>query len=294
MQQRDERGEQQRGGVEVERERLARGAVGEARAGAARSRAATARWAIAAAASAAEQARPRRRRRARRASPANSSAPMPRPSRRWRRERSARRDRAGRAIVGRGRAQLRGIRQHERDRDQRAATSRTAGSGSARAGEARPRALPREPSAPASSTGRNGRTPARGREADAETDVEEEAVHAVGQRAVRYRGCERSTGSDDRRPAVRQTLVREVRPARRRIAREGMDRSSSGAGRRRGPRDRARARRATRRCSRRARAGMKRSAMRDMMALTERPDVISLAGGLPGHLDVPARARTRS
>ena len=34
---------------------------------------------------------------------------------------------------------------------------------------------------------------------------------------------------------------------------------------------------------------MQSSAMRDLMALTERDDVISLAGGLPGHLDLPAR-----
>ena len=36
--------------------------------------------------------------------------------------------------------------------------------------------------------------------------------------------------------------------------------------------------------------GMKSSAMREMMALTERPDVISLAGGPPGHHDLSAGA----
>ena len=35
---------------------------------------------------------------------------------------------------------------------------------------------------------------------------------------------------------------------------------------------------------------MKSSAMRDLMAITERPEVISLAGGLPDTIDVPARA----
>ena len=40
--------------------------------------------------------------------------------------------------------------------------------------------------------------------------------------------------------------------------------------------------------------GMKSSAMREMMALTERPDVISLAGGLPDTEHLPARAATPS
>ena len=39
---------------------------------------------------------------------------------------------------------------------------------------------------------------------------------------------------------------------------------------------------------------MRSSAMRDLMAITARPEVISLAGGLPGHLDLPARELRRA
>ena len=41
-------------------------------------------------------------------------------------------------------------------------------------------------------------------------------------------------------------------------------------------------------CSRERTRVMRSSAMRDLMAITARPEVISLAGGLPGHLDLPA------
>src|SRR6266404_2645710 len=93
----------------------------------------------------------------------------------------------------------------------------------------------------------------------------------------------RGRGQDDRRPAGRPDGPhREVRPARRRIeSTRHMDRSTSGAG------DGRRARPTAHELARyealfatRTRA-MKSSAMREMMALTERPDVISLAGGLP-------------
>ena len=37
---------------------------------------------------------------------------------------------------------------------------------------------------------------------------------------------------------------------------------------------------------------MTSSAMRDLMAITERPEVISLAGGLPDTVDLPGRERS--
>ena len=87
--------------------------------------------------------------------------------------------------------------------------------------------------------------PACRREADTETDIEEETVHASVCLEVRYRALMR--GQDDRR---------RTRPQAHELARY----EALFAARTR---------------------GMKSSAMREMMALTERPDVISLAGGLP-------------
>jgi hypothetical protein len=86
---------------------------------------------------------------------------------------------------------------------------------------------------------------AGGRQPSAETDVEDDAVHAKCLQQVRYRAVMR--GQDDRRQA---------RPTAHELARyEALFAART--------------------------SGMKSSAMREMMALTERPDVISLAGGLP-------------
>src|SRR5437588_8211450 len=74
----------------------------------------------------------------------------------------------------------------------------------------------------------------------------------------------------------------EVRRPRRRIdtARQ-MKRSTSGAGDGRGARPTAHELARYEALFAARTRGMKSSAMREMMALTERPDVISLAGGLP-------------
>src|SRR5712691_823155 len=101
---------------------------------------------------------------------------------------------------------------------------------------------------------------------------------------VRYRaGAGRSPiGQDDRRRVRRPTVAsRGLSSAAANRGDRQMDRSTSGAG------DGRRARPTAHELARyealfaaRTR-GMKSSAMREMMALTERSDVISLAGGLP-------------
>src|SRR6267143_2026037 len=75
--------------------------------------------------------------------------------------------------------------------------------------------------------------------------------------------------------------VREVRRARRRIETTAMNRSISGAGGGRKARPTAHELARYEALFATRTRGMKSSAMREMMALTERPDVISLAGGLP-------------
>src|SRR5450631_3644539 len=72
------------------------------------------------------------------------------------------------------------------------------------------------------------------------------------------------------------------------IGGRGMERSTSGSGGGRGARDTAHELARYEALFAARTRGMKSSAMREMMALTERPDVISLAGGLPDTSTFPA------
>src|SRR6266576_5759874 len=102
----------------------------------------------------------------------------------------------------------------------------------------------------------------------------------LGRRALRSAG---------RRSRIDRTIVdasgggarSQGRAARRRIRLNTMNRPRSGSGDGRGARPTAHELARYEGLFAGRTRGMKSSAMRDMMALTERPDVISLAGGLP-------------
>ena len=259
----------------------------------------------------------RPRRTARRARPASSSPRAARPRRRAAEERlrgdeaeqraqpRRRRARAGRvALVG------------ERARRTRARRSPTATVASTSAGTDHAGALGER--RPARSPARAAREP-RDRlqervvgavEVDARVRAREQRrrAAAAGTRARRSRARRRFPGIWPERgpwPMVYLQLVgrsaRQCRP----VARAGM---TGIAGRRAGSRERQRNSRVTDRhqttsheieryaglFAKRTRQ-MRSSAMRDLMAITARPEVISLAGGLPGHVHLPARdLRARS
>ena len=118
---------------------------------------------------------------------------------------------------------------------------------------------PADASAPASSSGRNGRSPQAAARPSAEADVEERAVHVSRAQSVRYlrgRAVDGRRRYDERRHAGRMSARRWRMAPRRMAAQGGWTRPCQGCGQTDDAPGRQRTSwRATRRCSRRARAG---------------------------------------
>ena len=262
MQQCDKRREQQRDGVEVERERFARGAVGQARAGS------EDHWAG--------------RAQGQRGDRGAADQPRP-PGVSVRGQRAREQQRADRhrlrddrwlydglkTLLAEAALEQVGAHEHHRHHDQPPAGLQEVEV----AREEHPECFGRAKGA--REQGRQvGAQTAGGGEADAETDIEEEPVHISCATVRGAMTIAHAPGSSRRRG-------RKVPWARRRIEAQEMDRSISGAGGGRRGRETAHELARYEALFAARTRGMKSSAMREMMALTERPDVISLAGGLP-------------
>ena len=186
---------------------------------------------------------------------------------------------------------LRGVGEHEHDDHARAATSRTAGSGSARCGKATPSAFA-EPERAREQHGQERPQPAGGGQPGAQTYVEERgrASRSRDRRCATVPRGASQIGQDDRRRAARARGRATGAGARRRTENATADgaidhrRRQAGAAPAQTAHELARYEALFAARTR----GMKSSAMREMMALTERPDVISLAGGLPDTTTFPS------